>query len=105
MKPNLCPSCQRPLHDHGVGAMLPPTKRRIYEAVAAAGEYGITRWDVMDKVYANNGGREGETAIKVHVCQMNKLMRPFGVKIIADRREHVGGSGLYRLVATPEAQG
>lgn len=104
MKIRLCPDCKRPLADIGIAATLPAIKRRIYEVVAAAGEHGINRWDILDKAYADapDGGPECVAAVKVHICQINKRIKAHGVKIAGTWRQGSRDNSLYRLVTIEE---
>ena len=98
MSNDICPTCNRPLADTGIAATLPRIKRRIFEAVANAGEMGINRFEIMDKVYGDDpdGGPDNDFIIKVHISQINKRIREAGLHITGDR---VGPRNpkLYRL--------
>ena len=48
MRMRVCPTCRRTLGDLRLGVCLPPVKSRIFDAVAAAGDIGLTARDIID---------------------------------------------------------
>lgn len=105
MAPKICLACKRPLFEQGVANRLPWLKRRIYEAVAKAGDAGITKWQIANTVYAG-ARRPGIDVVKVHISHLNsRHLKKRGLRIDGFNRESESGEGLYRLVATGEAQG
>lgn len=92
MKPRVCETCHRPLPMDDIAGMLPPVKRRIYEAIAEAGARGLSRDEIMDRVYEDriDGGPERSDRVKVNICQINRLIRPRGFNLKWE-------SGQYRL--------
>lgn len=84
-----CPHCGHPLVD-SVAETLPRRQRRLYEAVEQAGNAGISRAQLMEKMYYDdpNGGPDSSNIVSVTVHVINKkiakrglaiLSRPFGV--------------------------
>ena len=85
------------------GQRLPPslevtgTKRRKMLEYLAKSPNGVTVWQILDAVYADdpNGGVTKHNIISVMAHAINKQIEPQGFKIRA-----TGGPGsLYRLVA------
>ena len=71
--------------------------RQLYELVRDAGEYGITKQELIRRLYAHraDGGPESN-CIKVIVCnRINPRIAKHGVKIQCGR-----GHSYYRLLKT-----
>lgn len=73
--------------------ILPRVKQRIYDYVSRHPE-GCDRWQIMNYVYEDdpNGGPNSTNVINVHIVQINKRLKPDGLRIWAG-----GGRGLYTL--------
>lgn len=99
----LCPHCQRPMADSMIVLTLPDVKRRIYQAVANAGEFGIDKWGIMDKVYGDDpdGGAVCDKIIKAHIWAINKRIAEHGVRIVGKRGHAFKEGAMYRLEQLP----
>jgi DNA-binding response OmpR family regulator len=83
MKIPICETCKRPLPIDGIANSLPPTKRKIYEAIVASGARGLSRTEIMDKVYEDreDGGAERSDRVKVNISQINRTLREEGAPV------------------------
>ena len=89
----ICARCGQPVIPAGLA--LPPTKRRILDAVQQSP--GINAEQLRDLVWQDdpNGGPECRHALYAHVNQLNRRLAPFGVAV----RASPGGSAGYRIVS------
>jgi hypothetical protein len=85
----VCAHCGQPIPPTGL--RLPPTKRRIYDAVQRRPD--ITAEGLRCVVWADDpsGGPEDRKVLHVHVSQLNQLLAPHGVMV----RSQGGG---YRIL-------
>lgn len=92
-----CECCGQTLPDPGVdGFKLTPVKKRIYLAVKRAGSEGIRSDLLLERVYAERPESVHCHTLKVHICQLNKTLRPASIMVRADK----GGNHVprtYRL--------
>ena len=88
-----CPGCGRPMPRDDI--VLPPIKRRIYDIVSR--HHGISAERLRELVWIDDpsGGPEDPKVLHVHVCQLNRLLVPYGVEI----RGSVSGG--YRVQFRP----
>ncbi len=95
MKVPLCKCCGHPIIDDGVGVVLTPLQRRIFNIVRRAGKAGIAGKDVMTEVYAADpgGGPDSTNIIAVVASQMNQRLAQFSIKIQGRR----GPGGVFTL--------
>jgi hypothetical protein len=86
-----CPACGQVVIPDGL--RLPPTKRRIFEAVQR--RPGISADELRAAVWADdpNGGPEDRKVIHVHVHQLNRLLAPLGIRV----RAPFGAGAGYRI--------
>ena len=84
-----CPHCgQRVLLR--LGAMLSRRETDVFDAVKGQSKYGGIRSDVLAGMF-----RGGEGCLKVHICNINKKLRPHGWAIVCDREG--SARGFYRV--------
>jgi hypothetical protein len=74
-----CPGCGRPVPRDDLD--LPRIKRRIYDAVSR--HPGISAEHLRRLIWADdpNGGPENFKLIHVHVHQLNRRLRPYGIEV------------------------
>jgi hypothetical protein len=86
----VCPCCGARSIPRGL--VLPPIKRRIFDAVQR--RPGIGAEALRDRIWAAdpNGGPEDRKVLHVHVHQLNRLLRPHGIRVRGS------ASGGYRVV-------
>jgi hypothetical protein len=89
-----CPVCGQPVLPADP-IDLPPTKRRILEAVRRCP--GISAENLRTLVWADdpNGGPEDRKVLHVHVVQLNKRLAKTGIAVRASK----GAGAGYRIVA------
>jgi hypothetical protein len=87
-----CSACGKRLAT-GPGVYLPSLKLRIFEIVRRAGRDGIDSATLLSEF----GLPITQATLKVHVHQINQVLRPTGYRISDGR----GGRG-YRLIAPHE---
>ncbi len=83
MKQKICECCGHPLPDRHARLGLTRGQLRIFQIVEKAGTAGITRHDLMDKVYANdiNGGPDSQNVLNVQKTKMNLRLLKHGLRI------------------------
>jgi DNA-binding SARP family transcriptional activator len=61
--------------------ILPPIKRRIYDIVNR--HHGISAERLRELVWIDDpsGGPEDRKTIHIHVHQLNRLLRPYGIEV------------------------
>ena len=71
-------------------------QRRIYEAVKKAGNNGIHSERLFDLLYSHDpdGGPDFKS-LAVNIWQLNRKLKPHGVKVFAGR----GGDRVYRFIS------
>lgn len=94
----ICPYCKGPLSEEAALPPMRPRWKRIYDAVVAAGPNGISTEDLLVRMYADDEMPTpgGFTVLRVSICEINKVLRATGQKVINAYR------GCYRLIATEE---
>lgn len=80
----VCPKCGQSIQDLRCGVRLPRNKVRIFDAIRASGEIGITSEGVIRVAY-DGEEKPDVTAIKAHVSQINDLIENANVRIVAQR--------------------
>jgi hypothetical protein len=81
MTPN-CPHCHKPLAELRAGVLLPPLKARIFDAIEAAGERGISSRDLIGSIYHDRPAPRAMQTVRSHIIQINdRLTRKSGVRI------------------------
>jgi hypothetical protein len=94
----ICQCCGFPLAQDEVAWLFRGKQRRIFEALARAGNAGLSREQLLDRVYWDDpegGPLTARGVIAVMICQqMNPKLEPFGLQIkgLSGR-----GSWPYRL--------
>ena len=93
-----CPTCGHPTAPTLLSLIFKGQQRKIYEAVARAGNVGIGSERLVDAVYAHraDGGPDtGHKVIHVQICkQINPRLKRYGLKIYAGQG---AGGNPYRL--------
>lgn len=102
----VCPYCKAPLSGK---AALPPMRmrwQRIYDAVLEAGPEGISTDDLLIKMYAENEWPTpgGFTVLRVSICDINKVLKPCGQRIINAFRKRYKLIGLEDKTYEEESQ-
>jgi hypothetical protein len=85
MSVELCQACGQLIRPRVLGVALPPVKTAIVDLVWRAGAFGITRSELMGALYANRPV-PGVHTVKVHICQINKLLAGTGYAIVSEHR-------------------
>lgn len=83
-----CPACGHPILPTDPLAILSPTERAIFEVIHAAGQAGISREAIMDRVYGtrlNGGPSSWRSIVSVHLGNMNKRLRWLNLRVVSDR--------------------
>jgi hypothetical protein len=86
---SLCMSCGRPLPERRYGVVLPPVKAVIFDAVARAGDAGISDDKISAELYVVTTPlalARAKAAIKAHVCQINARLAGTGYAIVCEGR-------------------
>lgn len=81
-----CPHCHRPLAVMRAGLPMPMLKARIYDAVSAAGEIGISTRDLMHKTYTDRKMPRSLAVIRTHVLQINDMLVETDLRIRTNDR-------------------
>ena len=84
-------------------SMFRDVKYRIVECIHRAGAGGRTSQDVFDYVYgdkANGGPDSGVKIIAVHICRINKMLKPHKLRIHHTQVGRGGYAGVYRMEPT-----
>jgi hypothetical protein len=86
---SLCMSCGRPLPELRCGVALPRVKAAIFDAVARAGDAGISSDEISAELYVVTTPlalARAKAAIKVHVHQLNARLAGTGTAIVSEGR-------------------
>lgn len=89
-----CPTCGRPYPP--ALTVRGPVRQRLVDIIAAHPD-GLSSWELLDKVYADDpaGGPDHPNIINVHVWNVNRQLREQGYEI---RPTWLGPGARYRLV-------
>jgi len=92
-----CPYCNHPFAEAGIRDKLTPQQVRIFDAVEAAGQAGITRSELLAKIYFDRpeGGSENRGLLSVQKTLMGPALTHFGLKITSS----YGHDARWRLMA------
>ncbi len=84
----ICQSCRHPLPESELHSGLTPMQRRIFEALKRAGRRGLTREELMGKVYGDDpdGGPLGMTQLHIHRKRMIPVLQAQGLTIVSTGR-------------------
>ncbi len=85
---NCCDLCGAVL---GPVAGLPRLQRRIYWYVVKAGPAGVPTKDLLRFVY--EGRTPTDNALRVHISNLNDVLRPTGVKVQSAKVNAMGRAG------------
>jgi hypothetical protein len=91
----VCKCCGHPLPESNAALGLTRGQQRLFQFVEKAGRAGITRHDLMDRMYANdpNGGPDSLNVLNVQKTNMNRRLLKHGLKITTSR----GHYSMWRL--------
>jgi hypothetical protein len=95
-KPTLCPHCGGLMPSDKVLQALTIMQRRLFEIVKVTGTAGITRADIMAKLYGDEIGERPRSMgmVSVMANNMNLRLKEFGIRLKSS-----GGHGaLWRIV-------
>ena len=81
----ICPACKQPMRHQRCGVFLSPLKTSMFDLVQRAGEAGISKDELMQELY-RDGPMPGSGAIKVHLCQINKVLAGTNRRIVSEGR-------------------
>ena len=93
---NVCQCCGHPLPDNDVLLELTLMQRRIYLELQRAGKRGLTRSELVDRLYvgdANGGPLTAKNGLSVQRGRMEGILRTHQLKITSTR----GADALWRL--------
>jgi hypothetical protein len=97
-----CPCCGHPVPPKGVRRSLTVQYTRLFDAVEAAGRYGITRARLMDQVYAHRPhGANDLNVLNVMRARMAPRLAAYGLQIVTHR--DFGDGARWRLEAISPA--
>lgn len=88
-----CPRCRQPIRYERFGIYLPALKSRIVDAIAAAGDLGISADELISTIWGVD--RSNTNCVKSHVQQINEVLYGTGVRITWGRNGR--RRGLYYL--------
>lgn len=96
IKSEACPCCGYPMPSDALAPKLQGAQRQLYEIVRDAGTLGITKNELMTKLYGHraDGGPLTDNIISIMNWQLNKKLRKAGLAIKPMRK---GGCARYRL--------
>lgn len=80
----ICPACGQSTKEVRHGVVLPLRKLRIYDAIKAAGEIGLTSEQVTQAAY-DGENRCSPNTIKAHIFQINEMLASTDFCIVAQR--------------------
>jgi len=86
-KERVCPRCHQPVRHPRLGIWLPPLKAEIVDAIATAGDIGITSQEIVGTLYRDRRQVSRRT-IKALVGQINDQLVATSFKIASE-----GGDG------------
>jgi hypothetical protein len=100
-----CPYCNHPFADPDIRDKLTFQQIRIFDAVEAAGQAGITRAELMHKVFFDrpDGGPENRGILSVQKSLMGPALTHYGLKIVSSYG-HDARWRLMPLTAPPSPQ-
>ena len=82
-----CPHCHQPLMLR-LGVRLPLLKVRIFDAIKAAGEMGITSRDLRQLIYGKCADEITLTTVRMHCQQINEYLYETEWRIRCPDRRH-----------------
>lgn len=95
-----CPTCGHPVLPDDPLAILPMTQRVIFDVIYSAGQAGITREALHERVYgAAHNGAVSISIVSVQVNQINKKIKYLRMQIYAAR----GSGHAYRVRRLPQS--
>lgn len=88
-----CPHCGSKLDREIVLPLMSSRRRRIYDAVAAAGKNGVPIENLLVAMYAEDEmpTQSGFGVMRVQICELNKILRSV-------KREIKGKNKSYYLI-------
>ncbi len=91
-----CPTCGHPMPTDALAPKLQGIQRQLYEIVRDAGTLGITKNELIAKLYGHraDGGPLTDNIISIMNWQLNKKLRLAGFEIKAMRK---GEGARYQL--------
>lgn len=95
MTDKVCSCCGQTLPPPAFEVPLTLMQRRIFELVRQAGQHGIATDRLFNSIWgrhSDGGPDSGHKLVHVHVCQINKELRPRGWLLTG---EHTGSRYQY----------
>jgi hypothetical protein len=81
-----CPTCGHPVLPKDPLAILALTERAIFDVIYAAGQAGITRKAVEERVYAGRrDGAASHSIVSVHIRNINQKIKWLHLEIVSHR--------------------
>jgi hypothetical protein len=82
----VCACCGHPLPVYDTLKGLTPSQQRIFELVEKAGQAGVSRRELMDKIYGGNpnGGPSSPNVLNVQKTKMQIVLQSRGLKITSE---------------------
>ena len=98
---NSCPHCNRPYDTYiRVGGSI---RQKLFDYVRASPR-GVTRQQIERELYSgriDGGPLNTARVIWVVVCQLNKILEPYQLRV---QSEHGSSGSLYKLIALNESK-
>jgi hypothetical protein len=81
-----CPHCHKPLVGTRAGVRLTALKAKIFDAIVAAGDAGLTAREIMVEVYRGRELPADVAVIRNHIMWINKLLGEVDCRIKCKKR-------------------
>lgn len=91
----ICECCGHPILDHHASLGLTRSQLKLFQILEKAGQAGISRTDLMDKMYADriDGGPDSPNVLNVQKTYTNRRLLRHGLSIVTSG----GHYALWRL--------
>jgi hypothetical protein len=96
--PICCPKCHQPLRTERFGVPMPPLKARIFDAVKAAGDSGISTRELFNVIYESARAPRSIATVRTHILMINDLLEETDLRIVCTGRSKYA---LWSLVRRP----
>jgi hypothetical protein len=97
-----CPCCGQVIVPAVELAHLSPMEQRVFDIVRTRMPHGISRTRLFDHLYGGdpNGGPAHINTVSVIVCNLNKKLKPYGIRVNCPQRGWWASA--YRIIALQE---
>ena len=80
----ICSKCHQTISTSRFGVRLTLLKARIFDAIKAAGDLGISSPELHFDIYRGYGRERSSNMMRVHIGQINDLLQSTDWRIVAD---------------------